>query len=137
MLRNTVTDNILTLFCLVDGEAASNAFSVEIDPIKTVDGLKKLIKTEKAPRFDDVAADELTIWRVSIPINDDEVRILLNNVTIKDMKKLGPATRLSKVFPEELPEETTHYAFRIITFVNKMEMAGRRGTLGKFFRGHH
>ena len=56
-----MTDNCLTLFCLVDGEATSQAFSVEIDHTKTVDGLKKLIKTEKAPRFDDVAADELTL----------------------------------------------------------------------------
>ncbi|KAF9899028.1 hypothetical protein BX616_003347 [Lobosporangium transversale] len=40
----------------------------EIDPTKTVDGLKKHIKAEKTPRFDDVAADELTLWRVSHPV---------------------------------------------------------------------
>ncbi|KAK3838833.1 MAG: hypothetical protein J3R72DRAFT_512002 [Linnemannia gamsii] len=39
---------------------------------------------------------------------DDEIPILLNNVTDKDRKKLGTATRLSKVFPESLPEETIH-----------------------------
>lgn len=98
----------LTLFCLVDGEATSQAFSVDIEQTKTVDQLKKVIKTEKAPRFDDVAADELTLWRVSIPIveEDDELPILLDNVDDKVKKKLGPATRLSKVFPEDLPEET-------------------------------
>ncbi|KAF9080254.1 hypothetical protein BGX23_002406, partial [Mortierella sp. AD031] len=105
-----MTDNPLILFCLVDGEATSHAFSVDIDRTKTVDHVKKFIKTEKTPRFDDVAADELTLWRVSIPIinDNDEVPILLTNITNKDRKKLGPATRLSKMFPEDLPEETIH-----------------------------
>ncbi|KAG0321433.1 hypothetical protein BG000_003238 [Podila horticola] len=103
-----MADTLLTLFCLVDGEVASNAFSVEIEPTKTIDGLKKLIKAEKSPEFNDVVATELTLWRVSIPITDDndEVPIKLNNVTNKDKKKLGHATRLSKVFVEGLPEET-------------------------------
>ncbi|KAI9241257.1 MAG: hypothetical protein BYD32DRAFT_458061 [Podila humilis] len=61
-----MTNNHLTLLCLVDGEATSRAFSVDIDRTKSVDHLKKLIKLEKTPRFDDVAADELTLWRVSI-----------------------------------------------------------------------
>ncbi|KAG0060267.1 hypothetical protein BGZ89_012410 [Linnemannia elongata] len=105
-----MTDKPLTLFCLVDGEATFQAFSVDIEQTKTVDQLKKVIKTEKSPRFDDVAADELTLWRVSIPIieEDDELPIILCNVDDKVKKKLGPATRLSKVFPEALPEETIH-----------------------------
>ncbi|KAF8914706.1 hypothetical protein BGZ58_005668, partial [Dissophora ornata] len=105
-----MTDNHLTLFCLVDGEATFNAFSVEIKSSKTVDGLKKLIKTEQAPRFHDVAADELALWCVSIPDdddgNDDEQLILLNKVSEK--KKLKSTTKLSKVFETEIPEETIH-----------------------------
>ncbi|KAF9397756.1 hypothetical protein BGZ94_006218, partial [Podila epigama] len=110
MLRNTMADNLLSLFCLVDGEATSNAFSVEIDPSKTVDVLKKVIKSEKAIAFSDIDADQLTLWRVSIPLrdDDDELPILLNNVADKDKKKLGPVTRLSKVFPEDIPEESIH-----------------------------
>ncbi|KAF9367044.1 hypothetical protein CPB97_006460, partial [Podila verticillata] len=62
---------------------------------KTIGGLKKVIKTEKTFRFDDVAADELTLWCVSIPITNDnnEVPIVLNNVTSD--KTLDPVTRLS------------------------------------------
>jgi hypothetical protein len=45
MLHNTMTINILNLFCLVDGEATSNTFSVKIPPTDTVDDLKNLIKT--------------------------------------------------------------------------------------------
>ncbi|KAG0011591.1 hypothetical protein BGZ81_002101, partial [Podila clonocystis] len=78
-----------------------------MDPAKSVDHLKDLIKAKKAPRFDDIAADELTLWRVSIPITDsDDLPILLDNVTDKDKKKLLPVTVLSKVFPEDLSEET-------------------------------
>ncbi|KAF9276351.1 hypothetical protein BGZ74_003672, partial [Mortierella antarctica] len=104
-----MTDNHLSLFCLVDGESTSNAFPVEVESTKTIGDFKKLIKVEKANDFSDVDADKLTLWRVSIPItdDDDELPILLNNVT-SDKKKLGPATRLSKVFPAELPEETVH-----------------------------
>ncbi|KAF9203681.1 hypothetical protein BGZ59_001488 [Podila verticillata] len=104
-----MTDNRLSLFCLVEGESTSIAFPVKTSSADTVGDLKNLIvKGDQAPAFKDVASKDLTLWRVSIPIDDDEVPILLNNVPDKDKKKLGPATRLSKVFPEELPEETVH-----------------------------
>ncbi|KAI8605438.1 hypothetical protein EDD21DRAFT_363568 [Dissophora ornata] len=61
MLRNTMTNNYPTRFCLVDGEATSNAFPVLTSTAATVGELKKVIKAEKTPRFDDVAADELTL----------------------------------------------------------------------------
>ncbi|KAG0013381.1 hypothetical protein BGZ82_002148 [Podila clonocystis] len=108
MLRNTITDNLMRVFCLVDGELTSHAFSVANDPNKTVDRLKKLIKTKKSNEFSDIDADTLTLWHVSIPITeDDEIPILLNLVA-SHKKKLGPATRLSNIFPKELPEEMVH-----------------------------
>ncbi|KAF9167590.1 hypothetical protein DFQ26_003933 [Actinomortierella ambigua] len=104
------TPTTLTLFCLVDGEATSNAFSVKAPSSGTVDDLKKLIKAEKAISFSDIDADELTLWRVSIPASedDDETSILIDNIISDHKKKLNPLTRLTKVFPEELPEETIH-----------------------------
>ena len=68
MLHNTMDNNSLTLFCLVDGEATSNAFSIKIPSSGTVDDLKDLIKTKKVPEFDNIAADKLALWRVSIPV---------------------------------------------------------------------
>ncbi|KAF9968922.1 hypothetical protein BGZ73_009039, partial [Actinomortierella ambigua] len=65
MLHNNMITNPLTLFCLVDGESTSNAFSVKIPPSDSVDDLKELIENKKAPEFDDIAADKLTLWRVS------------------------------------------------------------------------
>ncbi|KAF9300785.1 hypothetical protein BGZ74_007516 [Mortierella antarctica] len=120
-----MTDNILTLVCLVDEEATSNAFSVEIDPSKTVDGLKKLIKSEKTNDFNDIDADKLTLWRVSIPIiDDDKIPILLNKVTSDKKTKLDLAKRLSKVFLEELPEETVHIIVQWLPPDNKRRTSG-------------
>ncbi|KAF9317536.1 hypothetical protein BG006_003362, partial [Podila minutissima] len=104
-----MTDNRLNLFCLVEGESTSIAFPVKASSTDTVGDLKNLIVNgDQAPAFKDVASKVLILWRVSIPIDDDKVPILLNSVTDKDKTKLGPATRLSKVFPKELPEETVH-----------------------------
>ncbi|KAF9946560.1 hypothetical protein BGZ72_000229 [Mortierella alpina] len=99
----------IKLFCLVDGESTFNAFPVEIDPNQTIGDLKNLVKIRKSPRFDSVAADELTLWRVSIlipDVDDDEAPILLNSFDEK--KKLGPATRVCKLFSEVVPDETIH-----------------------------
>ncbi|KAF9081347.1 hypothetical protein BGX29_004571, partial [Mortierella sp. GBA35] len=67
-----MTDNLLTLNCLVDGEATTNAFPVEIESFKTIGDLKKLIKTEIPDTFNGVDAKDLTLWSVSIPDDDDD-----------------------------------------------------------------
>ncbi|KAG0028112.1 hypothetical protein BGZ82_008616 [Podila clonocystis] len=102
----------IILFCIVDGEPHSRAFSVEIDPTKTVDHLKKLIKAEKTNDFSDIDADKLTLWKVSISDDgdDDERLILFDRVSEK--KKLKTTTKLSKVFDAELPNDTIHILVR-------------------------
>ncbi|KAG0278825.1 hypothetical protein BGZ97_009677, partial [Linnemannia gamsii] len=108
MLHNTKDNNPLTLFCLVDGEPQSNVFSVKATPTDTVDDLKKLIKAEKTPRFDDVAADELTLWRVSIPVvpANKHKPIVLNE--FESATELDPTDDVSDVFPEAPPKKTIH-----------------------------
>ena len=108
MLRNTMTDNHLILFCLVYGESTSQAFSVEIDHIKTVDGLKKLTKNEKTPRFDDVAADELTLWRVSIPVVPATKHKPIVLTEIDSTTELDPRDDLSDVLEDKPPKKTIH-----------------------------
>ncbi|KAG0330716.1 hypothetical protein BG000_011552 [Podila horticola] len=96
-----MTDNIMTLFYLVDGEPTAHAFPVDIVPTKTIGVLKDLIMTKKTPGFDDVAADELTLWRVSIPDgddDDDDLPILLDSIPGKDRKKLKAAREVSDIF---------------------------------------
>ncbi|CAO3565162.1 unnamed protein product [Mortierella alpina] len=102
-------DNSLSVFCLVDGETPACAFRISISFTATVSDLKKLIKTEKTPRFDNVASDELTLWRIFISptnVDDDEVPVSLDTLTQK--MKLRPISRLSKVFTEQPSEEAIH-----------------------------
>ncbi|KAF9381304.1 hypothetical protein CPC16_009905 [Podila verticillata] len=101
-----MTDNRMSLFCLVDGEATP--FSMTISSSDTVDGLKNLIVYgDQAPAFRDVAAKDLTLWRVSIPDDDDNgLPITLDSVAEK--KKLKATAKLSKIFDTELPEDTIH-----------------------------
>jgi len=111
MLRNTMTDNRLTLFCLVDGEATSNAFSIKIPSSDTVDELKDLIKIKNPDTFSRVDAKELTLWRVSILDDDngeEDFPILLDNISGKDRKKLRATSELSDVFEETPPKKTIH-----------------------------
>ncbi|KAF8927286.1 hypothetical protein BGZ47_002237, partial [Haplosporangium gracile] len=101
-------NNPLTLFCLIDGEGTSNAFSGKISSTDTVDDLKNLIKSALSPQFDDIAAKDLSLWSVSITDddNDDEVPILLSNQPEK--KKLKATAKVSKVFGTSVPEDTIH-----------------------------
>ncbi|KAF9536721.1 hypothetical protein EC957_009872 [Mortierella hygrophila] len=99
-----MADN-LTLFCLVDGVATTNAFPVEIESTKTIGDLKKFIKKENTPEFDDFAPDKLTLWRVSIPDNKQGSAITID--ALDDKTELNnPRTRLSKLFSES-PDDNT------------------------------
>ncbi|KAG0274862.1 hypothetical protein BGZ96_004062, partial [Linnemannia gamsii] len=101
-----MADQRLNFLCLVDGESTS--FPVGIESTKTIGDLKDEIKTKKTPRFDDVAAHELTLWRVSIPLlpKKDRKDISLRDVAKKD--ELDETDDLSDVFPDKPPKMTIH-----------------------------
>ena len=91
--------NMITIFCLVHGEPIANAFPVKIPLSDTISDLKKLIKEEKAPEFDDIAADKLKLWSISIPINDTEK---LKNIEENSMQELFPTDEIADVFSTPL-----------------------------------
>ncbi|KAG0255300.1 hypothetical protein DFQ27_006325, partial [Actinomortierella ambigua] len=99
----TTPTTLLTLFCLVDGE--TNSFPVDIEPSKTVAHLKKLIKAMKAPRFDDIAADKLTVWRVSIPVlpKKDRKEIRLADVPSDERRELNEFDDVASMLAEAPP----------------------------------
>ncbi|KAG0247513.1 hypothetical protein BG011_001367 [Mortierella polycephala] len=100
-----MADNRLTLSCLVDGESTSNAFPIEIESTKTIGDLKKLIKAKKTPEYDDIAVGRLTLWRVSIP--DDNQGSAITIDALDDKTELdSPRTRLFKLFLES-PDDNT------------------------------
>ncbi|KAG0071922.1 hypothetical protein BGZ92_004149 [Podila epicladia] len=111
MLRNNMTDNRLSLFCLVDGEAAP--FSIRIASSDTVDDLKKAIKTEKTNAFEGVDANNLILWSVSIPVSDDdddddEVPVYIDNIPKDGKKKLKATRELHGVFGDEAAKNMIH-----------------------------
>ncbi|KAK5829611.1 hypothetical protein F5H01DRAFT_361520 [Linnemannia elongata] len=102
-----MADNPLTLFCLVNEEATSNAFPVAIESTMTIGDLKDLIKTKLSPQFDDIAAKDLTLWHVSIPVvpADKHKPIFLNET---DSEELSPTDDVSDVFPKAPPKRMIH-----------------------------
>ncbi|KAG0195588.1 hypothetical protein BGX28_001035, partial [Mortierella sp. GBA30] len=101
-----MTDNHLTLFCLIDGEAASSVFPVSASTTTTIGDLKDLIKTKIANDFRDVDADKLTLWRVTIS-NTDENEELPISLESLNAKKLRATSKLSMIFAD-LPEDAIH-----------------------------
>ncbi|KAG0033750.1 hypothetical protein BGZ83_004264, partial [Gryganskiella cystojenkinii] len=81
----------------------------------TVDDLKVAIKLKKAPEFDNIAADKLILWKVSIPVSDDddddEVPIHLNNIPKDEKnkpKKLKATRKLRDIFGDKADENMIH-----------------------------
>ncbi|KAF7730262.1 hypothetical protein EC973_002505 [Apophysomyces ossiformis] len=103
----------LLLFCLIHGKPLSKRFSVKITPTATVDELKEAIKSEKSNDFENIDADKLTLWRVSIPtINANEQdEILFDNITTKE--ELLPDDELSDTFDRKPPKKTVHIMVQI------------------------
>lgn len=106
MLCNTIANNVLTLFCLLDGEAVP--FSIDIDSAKTFDHLKDAIKAKKTNELSDVDADKLILWCVSIPLASlNECKpIFLKE--FNSAAELDPTNDLSDVFKETPPKKTIH-----------------------------
>jgi hypothetical protein len=57
--------NILEFNCWVLGDEPLRVFSVKVPSSETVGTLRKAIKDEKKPAFNDVVADSLILWKVS------------------------------------------------------------------------
>ncbi|KAG0195903.1 hypothetical protein BGX33_002388, partial [Mortierella sp. NVP41] len=101
-----MTENRLNLFCLVDGEPQSKAFPLTISSTETVGQLRNTIHLSKPIWFKDLEAEDLTLWRVSIP--DDNLSSAITADALDDKTELNnPRTRLSKLFPES-PDDNTY-----------------------------
>ncbi|KAF9194516.1 hypothetical protein BGZ49_003152 [Haplosporangium sp. Z 27] len=103
------TSTRLTIFCLISGERISRAFSVEVPSDWTIDKLKDSIKAKQSPTFDDITANSLELWRVTLRVDEntgDEGVIKLD--ALHDKTKLNnPRTHLSKLFSES-PDDNTY-----------------------------
>ncbi|KAF8934293.1 hypothetical protein BGZ58_005809 [Dissophora ornata] len=99
----------LKIFCLVNGESTSRAFSLSIPTTADIDDLKDLIKSKKTPEFDDIAADKFTVWKVSIAVIAASKHDVITLGSLKIKEELLPTDELSDVFGKEpLPRQTIH-----------------------------
>ncbi|KAG0336155.1 hypothetical protein BG000_006872 [Podila horticola] len=103
-----MTNIALTLFCLVDGETTSNAFPVKVSLDDTVGDLKNLIKTKKTNEFSDVDANQLTLWRVSIPVITAKRNKPIILTELGSKTELAPTDDISDVFQDQPPKKTIH-----------------------------
>ncbi|RIA98271.1 hypothetical protein C1645_812998 [Glomus cerebriforme] len=78
----------------------ANAFAVNIDSEKLVSHLKKAIKMEKHKTFHSVEADEIKLWNMKIPDDQDN---LLSSLILND----GGQTPCNKKNWRLLDQKTT------------------------------
>ena len=99
----------LRLFCLIltDDLGLSNPFPVDIAPTLTVGHLKKAIKEEKKNVLGSNDADQLILWKVSIPV-DANLNDSLKNLDLTNKEPLNPVDELSEVFPNPLERKHLH-----------------------------
>jgi hypothetical protein len=83
-----------------------NAFSVKISRDEPISELKKAIKVEKTPEFDNFSADKLKLWNVKIP---DDRNDPLSNLSLQDQPELLATKKISKYFPDLPAEECIHF----------------------------
>ena len=92
-----------TLFCVVSGDVSvEHAFSVDVKKTSTVYKLKELIKVQKAPEFNDIAADKLTLRLVNV--HRDELATLAYGAGVE----MSPLDDIEEVFSEEPRHKYIH-----------------------------
>ena len=99
--------SMLKLLCYVRGDDSSNTFGVNIDEDEIVVDLKDAIKEKMRPRFGDIPAESLSLWKVSVPYSRD----LKNHVEALNLVKddsLQPPDILSELFSSALGRKEVH-----------------------------
>jgi len=103
-----MTNFLSNLRCLVEGDPISKSFKLPetVEP-STVEDLRTLIHHSKPVWFKDVEAEDLILWRVTIPfVSVDKLnRIALNKFCPIELR---PTDKLSVVFKETPFENTIH-----------------------------
>ena len=89
----------MKIYCYVRGDIPVNTFTLDIDAHESVYQLKKAIKERKRPRFDDIPAAKLILWKVSLPINRD-LKNGVKALNLLEDDSLNSHEILSDIFPD-------------------------------------
>ena len=98
---------MLKLFCYVLGEGCNNTFAVNIKEDETIGDLREAIKEEKRPKFDDILADSLTLWKASVPYSLN-LKKEVEALNLVDDDSLHPPDILSEIFSSGLKSNSVH-----------------------------
>ena len=99
---------MLTLICYVRGDDdCKQAFEVEIGTSKSVSTLREAIKEKTRPKFDDIPADSLSLWKASVPINRD-LKKCVEALNLVDDDSLCSFDILSDIFSSDLERKSVH-----------------------------
>jgi len=99
------------LYCLVLGEATP--FPVKINKTQSVAELKKAIKKDKKKDFNDVDANNLTLYKIEVDISDDtKYEAITRDISrpdyvFKPKVLLNVVRQLARVFPATGPPKDT------------------------------
>jgi hypothetical protein len=90
----------LSLNCYVLGDDPYQMFTVKIEETKNVSILRDLIKEKKASTLKDVAASDLKLWKVDLPVSLASFQKNIGEINFKlvDNNSLSPLQGLSEVF---------------------------------------
>ena len=100
----------ITLLCLVKGNTLANAFPVDINKDQLVGHLKDAIKTKKHKTFHGVEADELKLWKVTIPGDQDDQ---LRNLILQDSDELLAIDDIGDYWPTSPPKKHIHVIVKL------------------------
>ena len=96
----------LSLNCFVVGDDPDRIFTVQVPKTDNVSILKDLIKEEKAPHLNHVAASDLDLWKVDVPI--DDLATELGNINLALYPKLSPPSKKLTIFFTDAVDDCLH-----------------------------
>jgi hypothetical protein len=88
--------SLLSLNCFVLGGGPSSLFTVKIQTTENVSILKDLIKEKQSHRLDHIDASELTVWKVSLPIDTITPELTVDD--IETCQKLHFVNKMFSIF---------------------------------------
>ena len=108
----TMSEPPLSINCLLLGSDSSGVFEVEILKTKKVSFLKDLIKEKQSRRLNHVDASDLTIWKVSLPVDTITPKLTVDDV---EAQELHSVKKIFSIFGENEVDEHVHILVQVPT----------------------
>ena len=98
----------LSINCFLLGDDSS---TVKIPRTENVSILRDLVKEKQSRRLNYVDASELTVWKVSLPVDAISPELTVG----KECQKLHSLQKISSIFREALADEHVHILVQVPT----------------------